>query len=314
MRKIIYTAIIFVALLLVLPLCAVGRNLKQNTVQTNTYTDGVYIKAEKADSFRVLIDGSEKIEVLSAEDYIFGVVAAEMPALYESEALKAQAVAAYSFACIRRAQNQELEYDITTDATLDQSYISMEALKLKWGDSFDEYQEKLRNAVKSVSGKTVKYKGEIALTLYHAISSGKTENSFDIWGGEYEYLTSVDSVWDKLSPNYLSSQTFTFDELKQKLGEYNFSSNNIKAEKSSVGTVKNLKVDDKEIAGEALREKLNLRSANFTVKVDSAGVTFETYGYGHGVGLSQYGADYMAKQGASYAEILKYYYKNVTIE
>lgn len=314
MRKIIYTALLFMVLLLVLPLCAVKRNSKPNLVQTNAYTDGVYVKAEKSESFRVLISDSKKIEVMSAEDYIFGVVAAEMPALYESEALKAQAVAAYSFACIRRAQNKNLEYDITTDPALDQSYLNLDAAKLKWGENYNEYREKILNAVKAVSGKTVKYKGEIALTLYHAISSGKTENSLDVWGGEYEYLTSVDSVWDKLSPNYLSSQTFSFDELKVKLSDYNFASNNIKADRTNVGTVKSLKVDGKEISGEKLRESLNLRSANFSVKVDSAGVTFETVGYGHGVGMSQYGADYMAKQGADYKEILKHYYKNATVE
>jgi len=301
-------------ILLVLPLCAVKRSGQPKAVQTSGYSSIEYVNAEKAESFRVLIADTKKVEIMSATDYIFGVVAAEMPALYESEALKAQAVAAYSFACIRRAQNKNLQYDISTDATLDQSYISVEAAKLRWGEKFDEYQEKIRSAVESVSGKTVRYKGEIALTLYHAVSSGKTENSSDVWGGEYEYLTSVDSVWDKLSPNYINSKTFTIEELKEKLGDYNFASANIKTEKTTVGTVKTLNVDGKKISGEDLRKKLELYSTNFTVKASSEGVTFNTFGYGHGVGMSQFGADYMAKQGADYKEILKHYYKNVTIE
>lgn len=314
MKKIYCTALLICALLLILPLGAVKRNEK--ILQKNdSGIKAVYSEEIKSDSFRVYVANSEKIEIMSSEDYIFGVVAAEMPALYEAEALKAQAVAAYSFAVIRRAQNSEREYDISTDPTLDQSFISEENAIEKWGDKGEEYAKKIRSAVKAVCGQTVNYNGEVALTLYHAISSGKTENSQEVWGGNYEYLCSVDSVWDKLSPNYLSSVSLSLDELNGKMGgSLDIANKEIKLTSSKVGTVKTINICGKELSGEELREKLSLRSANFTAQITDNTVTFTVKGYGHGVGMSQYGADYMAKQGADYKEILKHYYKGTTVK
>lgn len=312
MRKIFYIAVFFTALLLVLPLLALKSQPKAVTTAKSNPLSMPYTTKEKVNSFRVLFPDSEKIEIMSKDEYIFGVVAAEMPASYEAEALKAQAVAAYSFACVRKEQNRDKDYDISTDALVDQSYIDRQSARQKWGENYKEYEEKIMNAVKAVSGKTVKYKGQTAQTLYHAISGGKTENSADIWGGKCEYLVSVDSVWDKLSPNYLSVASFGFDQLKEILG-CDFSSGEIKTQTTKSGTVKSIVAGGKEVSGDAVREKLKLRSANFSVKVTETGATFEVKGYGHGVGMSQYGADYMAKQGSDYLEILKYYYKNVTV-
>lgn len=315
MKKIICTALIFSVVLLVLPLLSVKYKPENTAIQTSAKVVKGEKKAKKAESFRVLLADGKTVEKISCEDYIFGVVAAEMPALYEVEAIKAQAVAAYSFACRRKAQNTYEGYDISADPKKDQSYISLEDVRAKWGQSADQYEEKIRSAIKSVLGKTVNYKGQIALTPYHAISSGKTESAENIWGSEYKYLTSVDSVCDKLSPNYLSVASFSFDEIKNLLGgEFDFSSGDIKCEKTDVGTVKNLTVSGAQISGQELREKLSLRSANFTVKTEENTVIFEVKGYGHGVGMSQYGADYMAKQGADYIEILKHYYKGVTVK
>ena len=315
MKKICYTAILLCALLLILPLAAVGKS--QNILHTkDNNTKAVYSEEKiKSDSFRVYIAESEKIETMSSEDYIFGVVAAEMPALYESEALKAQAVAAYSFACRRRAQNSDREYDISTDPTLDQSFISETAALEKWGDNGEKYKDKIHSAVKSVLGQTVNYNGEVALALYHAVSSGKTESSKEIWGGEYEYLSSVDSVWDKLSPNYLSDSTLSLEELNTKLGGgLDFSKREIKLTASKIGTVKSLNICGKEIQGDDFREKLSLRSSNFTVTIKDNTVSIAVKGYGHGVGMSQFGADYMAKQGSNYKEILMHYYKGATVK
>lgn len=315
MQKIFFTALIFSVLLITLPLLAVKKAPDKTAIKTAAAVSAKTENNKNTESFRLLLSDGKTVETLSCEDYIFGVVAAEMPALYETEALKAQAVAAYTFAIRRKAQNRDKEYDISADSKVDQSYISLEAAKTKWGENAEEYEEKIRSAVKSVAGKAVYYKGDVALTVYHAVSSGKTENAKDIWGGNYKYLCTADSVCDKLSPNYLSYHSFSFDELKNLLGDnFDFSKGNIKYDKTDVGTVKTLTVAKEEISGEEVREKLSLRSANFTLKTEENTVVFEVKGYGHGVGMSQYGADYMAKQGADYIEILKHYYKGVTVK
>ena len=315
MQKIFFTALVFSVLLITLPLLSVKKVSHETAIKTAVTVSAKAENNKSGESFKVLLPDGKTVETLSCEDYIFGVVAAEMPALYETEALKAQAVAAYTFAVRRKAQNTGKEYDISADSTVDQSYISLEDAKIKWGENWAEYEEKIRSAIKSVAGKAVYYKGDIALTVYHAVSSGKTENAKDIWGGKYKYLCSTDSVCDKLSPNYLSAASFTFDEIKNLLGsQFDFSKGDIKCEKTDVGTVKTLTVGGGEISGDNVREKLSLRSANFTVKREENTVVFEVKGYGHGVGMSQYGADYMAKQGADYIEILKHYYKGVKIK
>ena len=320
MKNIICISMVLMLVLLVAPLIS----LKSEDKTTDTKPEKQAVSAAvytaekiKSKDFKVLMSDSGEVVKMSGEDYIFGVVAAEMPALYEEEALKAQAVAAYSFAIRRRSENKDKQYDISTDHTKDQAYISEQAATEKWGENAGVYIEKIRNAVKAVAGKTVNYKGEVALTLYHAISSGKTESAKAVWGGDIKYLCSVDSISDKLSPDYLSVVEATADELAQKLGEkYSFSSsgNDIKiTEQTDVGSVKKLKICGKEISAEELREKLGLRSVNFTVDFKEGKYVFNVKGYGHGVGMSQYGANYMAKQGADYIEILKHYYKGVTV-
>ena len=316
MKNSIFTSIILAVLLLIFPLFALSTG--KGADEDNVALKPVYKKENiKSESFKVLNFENGKINEMSAEDYITGVVAAEMPALYETEALKAQAVAAYSFALRRRAENKDKDYDITTNPAIDQSFIGDELLREKWGDKAEEYEEKIRSAVKAVAGQTVNYKGEVALTLYHAVSSGKTESSKEVWGGSYDYLVGVDSVWDKLSPNYLSSVSLTLQEFKKSLGEeYSLvkSDSDIKIlSKSKNGSVKKLSICGKEISGEELRGKLKLKSLCFTYKIKEEKIEFTVMGYGHGVGMSQFGADYMAKQGADYKEILKHYYKGVSV-
>lgn len=276
-------------------------------------------KVEK-ESFKVLFKESQKIEEMSNEDYIFSVVAAEVPANFEVEAIKAQAVAAYSFALRRKAYNnsEKKDYDISADPKTDQSYISLKDARTGWGSKADEYEEKIRKAVKEVLGVAVLYKDEVALTLYHATSCGKTEAISDIFGGKADYLVSRDSVWDKLAPTYLSTEKKSLDDLKKlfSLTDYKGKAENfIKiTEKTKNGTIKRAELGGKEFSGEEIREKLSLKSMNFVVKASGENIIFTVYGYGHGVGMSQNGANYLAKQGYDYKEILKHYYKGVTIK
>lgn len=317
MKKILLAGLLAPALMLMLPLAAV--NEPETAEETAIETEAPKTAEVKADTFKVYDRESDTVTEMSAEEYVFGAVAAEMPALYETEALKAQAVAAYTFALYRKAENSDKAYDITTDHTSDQSFITEETARERWGENADGYCEKLKKAVGEVAGLAVTYDGKPILAVYHAISSGKTENCKDIWGVDPPYLKAVDSSFDKLSPSYISKLTLTKEEFCEKLsdkadfsgasGEY------IKiTERTDSGTVKAVSLCGTETSGAEIRSAFSLRSSNFEVSYDGDLFTFTVYGYGHGVGMSQYGADCMAKQGSGFKEILTHYYSGCKIE
>lgn len=269
-------------------------------------------------TLRVLRRESGEVEEMSVEDYLFSVVAAEMPALYETEALKAQTVAAYTYA-MRKAEASDKDYDITDDSSVDQAFTSRDKAREKWGENADTYEEKIRSAVKSVLYETVTYNGKLILAAYHAISSGKTENAADIWGGEYSYLVSVESAGDKLSPNYLSIVTFTEEEFKEKLSDLVSLSGDAASwfgdiGKTDSGSVMTAVVGGKAVSGGEIRNALSLRSSNFDLSYADGAFTFTVRGYGHGIGMSQYGAHYLAQQGKNYKEILLHYYPGCKVE
>lgn len=273
---------------------------------------------ENHETIRVQRHKTGEIIEMTVEDYLFSVVAAEMPALYETEALKAQTVAAYTYAMCKAARSEE-EYDITDDSSIDQAFISREEALAKWGEEAPTYEEKIRSAVKSVLYETITYDGQLILAAYHAISSGRTENAADTWGGNYAYLTSVDSSGDKLSPNYLSTAEFTADELKEKLAEYVALSGDGSGwigeiSRTDTGTVLTAVIGGKSISGGNIRKALSLRSANFDIAFSGGKFIFTVRGYGHGIGMSQYGAHYMAMQGKNYKEILLHYYPGCKVE
>lgn len=311
MKK-LYLVSIFVMMLamLFLPLAANGHDKGEESLPAATIP---FIPQESDGSvIRVYHTDSGKVEEMSTEDYLFSVVAAEMPALYENEALKAQAVAAYTYAMFKSSKS-EGEYDITDDSAIDQAFVSRDAARKRWGESADIYEEKIRSAIKSVLNQKITYDSKPILAAYHAISSGKTENAKDIWGGDYAYLISVDSEGDKLSPDYLSSVSFTADELKTKLegvaalsGEADGWFGEMK--KSGSGSVLSVAVSGKSVSGGDIRKALSLRSENFDIVYSDGKFSFNVRGYGHGIGMSQYGAHYMAMQGKTYKEILLHYY------
>ena len=254
-----------------------------------------------------------KITEISIEDYIIGVVSAEMPALYEEEALKAQAVAAYTFASQRKNENASKEYDITNNHTVDQSFITEEEMKKKWGEAYETYYEKIKTAVKAVSGYMVCYDKKPIVAVYHAISSGKTEDSKDIWGDEFPYLKPVSSEGDKLNKDYLSEVSFTPEEIRNKLSnEAEFTGDESgyfgEIKRTDSGVIKEISVCGKKLTGARIRTLLDLRSSNFSIEFKDGKYCFSVLGYGHGVGMSQSGANYMAKQGSNFKEILTHYY------
>ncbi len=278
MKKIIGISLVILSVMLILPLTAL-KSPEKKTAAVSAHA--VIPKAEKAVSKTFLIydTAADTVTEISADDYIFGVVAAEMPALYETEALKAQAVAAYTFACVKKAENAGKSYDLTSDPAVDQSFITREKAKEKWGDKADEYSAKIENAVKSVKDYMITCGGTPILAVYHAISSGKTEDCKEVWGKDIPYLKPVSSEGDKLAPSYLSSAEFTAEELKQKLSEdIDFTGDHAAwfsaEQRTDSGTLKTLKVCGKEVTGAKIRAALNLRSANFSVNYNSGKFKF----------------------------------------
>ena len=218
MKKIIGCAFFILAFMFILPL---GVMKKPETAKVSAVANEVVLQDSsfRADTFRVLDKDSGTVTKMTAEEYIFGVLAAEMPALYDKEALKAQAVAAYTFALNRQTENADKDYDITTDMGTDQSFITEEKAREKWGDKADEYCDKLKGAVKEVENFAVTYDGKPILAVYHAISSGKTEDCENVWGKAYPYLKSVASPGDSLAPDYISKAVFSADDLRDKLSK-----------------------------------------------------------------------------------------------
>ena len=320
MKKTVWITFIIAASMLLMPLSAVG-NAPQETEILQTGTNQT-LKEESptvSDTFRLYDPETEKITEISREDYIFGVVAAEMPALYDIEALKAQSVAAYTYACYNRNLRKDEKYDLSTDPNDSQCFITKAQAQEKWGSKAEEYKEKIETAVRETENYVIKYNNEIILAVYHAISNGKTEDCSNVWGKGYNYLKSVDSSWDKESPDYKKTVEFTTEELKEKIGS------NIKWGKKpqnffgkctyyKSGNVKEIALCSTKISGVEIRKKLDLRSSCFKVEYKNGKFLFTTYGYGHGVGMSQYGANALASQGKDFKEILSHYYTDCTVE
>ncbi len=314
MKKIFsFTAIILCTLLL-LPLTALKPNNKSVLALSPALSSSV-----KTETFKLYNTKTQKTEEISVKDYLFGVLAAEMPVLYHEEALKAQAVAAYTFALFRKEENADKEYDITDNHLSDQSYISKSEAQILWGNNAESYTEKINKVLKETERYVMTYDNQPILAVYHAISYGKTEDAKNIWNKDYPYLKSVESYGDKLCDGYISTLSVPQEKLKEVLkDEIDFSKyTDISLEKpqrTDAGTVKQIKICDTEITGAQIRELFELRSSNFEIEYKDGNFNFTVYGYGHAVGLSQNGADYMAKQGNDFKQILSHYYQNCKIE
>ena len=316
MKKLLgFTIFVTIAMLLI-PLWALKEPKSVSAVAPVASVMDKTEAVQSRETFKVLKDG--EIAEFQRSDYIFGVVAAEMPALYHEEALKAQAVAAYTFATVKAAQNSALEYDITSDHTIDQSFITEAEAREKWGDNADEYIAKIKKAVAETEGELICYKGEPITAFYHAISGGKTEDSKNVWGKELPYLKSKLSTGDTLAKNYLTEVTFTAEQLADKLsGEVKLSGEPQNyfgnSKRTEAGTVREINLCGEKLSGFKLQSLLSLRSANFEVKYQEDKFVFTVKGAGHGVGMSQNGANFMANQGSGYKEILTYYYDGCEI-
>ena len=267
----------------------------------------------------------DQVEEMDLGTYLVGVVRAEMPASFEPEALKAQAVAArtYTLYKIRSGGNHGDAADICTDHTCCQAYISEEQARSNWGGDADVYEQKIEDAVTATDGEAILYGGVPILAVFHSSSAGLTRAAGEVWLNDLPYLQAVDSpeAGDAI-PNYYSRVEFTAEEFKAK-----FLAAHADADLSgpvggwlsgavtdAAGSVATLSVGGVTVKGTEVRTILGLRSACFEWEAQDGKLVFYVIGYGHGVGMSQYGADQMAKDGADYKEILTHYYTGVTVE
>ncbi|MBP1561830.1 MAG: stage II sporulation protein D [Oscillospiraceae bacterium] len=303
----------------------------EDTVQTEAPTS----KAEETepreenDLLKVLDFTSGQVYELSLRDYVIGAVLAEMPATYCDEALKAQAAAARTYA-VRQREKQRLSpdpellgADISNDSGKFQAYFTPEQARKFYGDGYDTYYEKVAAAVDATGNSVLVYEGEPIVAAFHSMSGGKTESAEVVWGSALDYLIPVESAADEESPSYLDEQVFSEAEVRARIeAEYTdavFDKNAADwvkiTERSASGTVTAMTVCGKEMTGADFRRIFTLRSANFEVRYSEKSGDFSvtSKGYGHGVGMSQYGANAMASKGSTWQEILLHYYTGAEI-
>lgn len=296
-----------VVLILTIILFIVTKNVKQIYFEPVQVSD----KTKKI-TVNLLNESDGSIKNVNIEDYIIGVVAAEMPASFEPEALKAQAVAARTYAMYKK-ETRNLDYDLII-GTKDQAYQTNEELLKKWGVSFFKNYLKVRDAVLATEGEILTYNGQTINAFYFSMSNGYTENVESVFKSDLPYLKSVPSTWDNESiKNYEFTKTISKEDFCKSL---EIPCDNIKIEniqKTSSNRVASLTINDKTLEGTKVRSLLGLRSTDFTIECLDNDIKITTKGYGHGVGMSQYGANGMAKENHNYKEILNYFYQNTEI-
>lgn len=260
-------------------------------------------------------DENNNITKLNLEEYLIGVLAAEIPASFHEEALKAQAVAARTYAMYKIEHSKEKDYDILTTIT-DQSYISENEMKEKWQQDYEKYFTKIKTAVEETKNEVMYYNDEIIEAFYFSMSNGKTESAATVFQEDLPYIESVDSTWDNEQlRNFLVETEFSKAEFCKKLNLEDCNTFNIQSiEKSEGDRIEKITINNKTFSGTDIRKLLSLRSTDFTIKEEQDSIIITTKGYGHGVGMSQYGANGMANEGYNYQEILNYYYKNITLK
>ena len=333
-KPLLYTTILIILFMIIIPIISIeGKiNLEPNeyiedqgvSMQTSAEVNtDIYINGdEKIKVYRTLQD---KIEEVDLEEYICGVVANEMQVSFEDEALKAQAIASRTYLVSKKINSCPIANgsDICDSAHC-QVYSSREELISKWGEENGEkYWNKIKSAVDDTKGMILTYKGELVLyPLFFSTSSGETESAIDASLGDIPYLVSVESKGEEVSPKYTSKKEMALSDLVSAINSKyptsgvntsNLSSKLQVMERSEAGGVITLAVGNDEIKGSDFRVIAGLNSTNFTYSINENTIVFECKGYGHGVGMSQWGANVMAKEGKSYDEILKHYYTGINI-
>lgn len=270
-----------------------------NEEEVNKVEENIYIK----------LNNNGVVASIELEEYIIGVVAAEMPASFNLEALKAQAVAARTYTMKKASAGKTL-----VNSTSDQVYNTVAQMKSKWGSEFTKYYNKIKNAVESTKGLVMKYNGKYIDALYFSMTNGKTEQPEYVWAYSYPYLKCVSSSWDQNVKEFEVTKNFEYQAVSSALGQTVTKDTEIEVVSYTVsGRVDKIKIGDNTYTGVQVRSKLGLRSTDFTIILNDSNISITTKGYGHGVGLSQYGANEMGKQGYTYDKILRHYYTGIEI-
>lgn len=292
---------------------------------TSTAEENSQYHYKDYDKIKLLHSKTGQIEEVQLDSYLYGVVSAEMPADYEIEALKAQAVVArtYTIYKIQNAKGKHGEADICDDFACCQAWISKEDRMNKWEESKrEENWNKIVEAVNSTAGKVITYDGSPINAFFHSNSGGTTEVPINVWGGSgYPYLQVVQTTGEDTYKQYASEVSLTKEEVIQKIKQtheeividYNIPDQIKILEYTESGRVKTIQFGNVNLSGVEARTIFGLKSSNFTVQIEAEQVKFEVKGYGHGVGMSQTGADTLAKEGKTYEEIIKHFYKDVEI-
>lgn len=266
-------------------------------------------------TIRIKRSATGNIDVVPLEEYIVGVVSGEVPISFEMDALKAQAVAARSYVLKQLEYNANKDYDVV-DTVMNQVYLDSEQLKNRWGDDYVSNLNKAKMAVLETKGEYLECNGSVVEALFFSTSTGYTENSGEIFPTQHSYLKSVASTWDaQVSPVYNDFFYYSLNDFYNYLGlPYSDYVNVEVVSTTSTGRIKKIKINGNLFTGDEVQYLLGLRSTFFTITQTGTNITINTKGYGHGVGMSQYGAQGMALNGFNYEEILKYYYQGVELK
>ena len=280
-------------------------------------------------SFRILDETTGQVAEIPAADYVAGAIAAEMPASFETEALKAQAIASMTFflkkkETQRAAPDEALKgADFSLDFSKGVGYLTDQQLQEKWGDAYEDNLKRIKEICQEAQSLVLRDSDDALITAaYHAISGGVTEASADVFSEARQYLVEVPSPGDTLAPGYQTTVTVSSEDFKAKATA---AWPDIKLEgepqtwigdsqTTQAGLVKTMKLGSLEPAGDEIREVFSLRSANFDLIFSEDSFLFTVRGYGHGVGMSQAGANAMAREGSDFREILTHYYTGIEIE
>lgn len=261
---------------------------------------------------------TKQIEKVQLEDYVVGVVAAEMPAEFEIEALKAQSLAARTYIIKQLLSDSNLSVpngaDVT-DTVQHQVYHNTEELKKLWGRDYEWKMEKVEKAVAQTSGRILTYDNTPIDAVFFSTSNGYTEDSEAYWSNSTPYLKSVESPWDKESPKYMDQTVLSVSEFEKKLGVQLSGGETLGKiiERTPGQRIKLISINGKKLTGKEIREKLQLRSTDFNWTRKGDQIVITTKGYGHGIGMSQYGANGMASEGKNYQDIVTYYYQGADV-
>lgn len=314
--------VVWMAVFLI-PLIGVSKN-KSDIPTLPIPSEGIFAGGETDSEVMVTLSRGGEVETLPLSEYLEGVVAAEMPALFPEEALKAQAVAARTYTMkklISAADKSHNGAALCDNPSHCKAYKPVSTVAASWSGKSEEYTAKIRRAVSETDGEILLYNGEPISAVFHSTSSGVTESAKDVWGGDAPYLVSVKSEGEEASPHFEEEKEFTPDEFKKIFSEkYTQAVFDVNPEnwvtnisRSDAGGIKTISVGGVSVKGSEVRSLFGLNSTNFTLLYDNGKMKFKTRGYGHGVGMSQYGARAMALSGKSYEEILKSYYTGVEL-